>query len=87
MRCAHATQVMSDELDGASTAEDRLAARLHEAVCPGCRRVRVQLQGIDRWLRNATVKPPEPGGLSEDARRRIRRLLRDQQATSDKPEG
>lgn len=76
-RCEHASRVASDELDGRVSASDRLAARLHEVVCPGCRHARSQFHLIDEAMKRASdAAPPASGRLSEEARERMRATLR-----------
>ena len=76
-KCEHTSRVASDELDGPVGRADRIAARLHEAVCPGCRRGRDQLRVIDEAMRRRARAKPPSHGLSPEARERINAALLD----------
>ncbi|QEH35345.1 hypothetical protein OJF2_38960 [Aquisphaera giovannonii] len=84
LRCADASELISERLDGPLPLADRLAAGGHLLVCAACRRFARQV----RFLHEACARRPAPGPdldaeapdvLSADARARILDALRDAQ--------
>jgi hypothetical protein len=77
--CRDASRLQSEALDCELSVSKRLGLSLHLLVCKWCRRYGKQI----RFLRNAAHEHPEhlteavPQRLSEEARERIKRRLRD----------
>jgi len=75
--CKEVSRLISEGLDRPLPFGQRLAVRLHLAICKLCSRYQRQL----RFLQQATQQLPEhgeessPHALSIEARRRIRRRL------------
>ena len=59
MTCEEALVLISGELDGVNTGQQRELLRLHLQSCPECRRVFQALQEIDGELSALVVEPPE----------------------------
>lgn len=84
LNCAQASRLVSDALDQPLTWKQRLALRLHLALCGACRRFAAQM----RWLGVAGRKLSDHAGhdvaseaLSMQARERIAAALRDDSPT------
>ncbi len=81
MSCRHVTELISTAHDRSLTRFERLAMRTHLLTCRACRRYRLQLQSIRQLLRLKVedidmVRAEEDAVLSDEARERIRALLR-----------
>lgn len=78
LTCAESARLQSEGLDRHLTRMERMGLRVHLLLCAGCRRYGRQL----RLLRHALRRFPRedahlPGGsLSEEARERIQKALR-----------
>lgn len=78
VRCREASQLASRALDTRLGLADRLTLRLHLAICANCARFAAQLREMRRLLREpAADDDGKDAGLSEAARARIEKELRD----------
>ena len=82
MPCTQATRLISESLDRELPLRLRIAIRVHQLSCSGCRRYRRQIEALRaalaRRLRNGAGLPSEEAaGLSPEARQRIKTVLRD----------
>jgi hypothetical protein len=81
LRCAAASELASQAMDEPLKLPERLALRGHQLVCSPCRRFRDQLALIRDLCRRRGDLPPEfdreGEGLSDEARDRITRAIRD----------
>ena len=81
LSCKDATQLISRSMDTSLTIVQRILLRLHLRICKWCARYERQLFLIRETLRRLDVAGDRPEGragetLSEDARERIRKSLR-----------
>jgi len=81
LSCKDATQLISRSMDTSLPIVARIRLRLHLRICAWCARYKQQLLVIRDTLRRADAagdRPEERAGetLSEDARERIRKSLR-----------
>ncbi|MEL7473289.1 MAG: hypothetical protein AAGK04_08230 [Planctomycetota bacterium] len=79
LRCEEADRLRSARSADELTPSERLAERVHSALCTSCRRARRQIEMIDeamRDLRRAADEPGEVAPMPREARDRIDRTLR-----------
>jgi len=72
--CRETTALASRALDTRLSFADRMALRLHLAICDNCARFNRQLQEMRRLFREAAADDTTPG-LADDARQRIATTL------------
>ncbi|MDW6002987.1 zf-HC2 domain-containing protein [Vibrio mangrovi] len=46
MNCKQATRLLSERMDRSLTTKEKLALRMHVAICTGCRRFGTQMDDI-----------------------------------------
>ena len=73
--CKETTELASRAMDEPLPFSDRLALRLHLAVCKNCARFAQQLQAMRRQFRVETAADDDSQGLAEAARQRIEKEL------------
>ncbi len=73
--CKETTELASRAMDEQLPLADRMAMRLHLAMCRNCSRFTQQLQEMRRQFRMETKEDDLPG-LAPDARQRISDTLR-----------
>jgi hypothetical protein len=80
LSCKEVSLLVSRSCDTKLTWRERLAVRLHLLVCVACRRFTEQMRFLRRASRAFAERQRDAasGGLSTDARDRIRRTLRGQ---------
>ncbi len=71
VNCREATELFSRTQDERLHLADRVAMRMHLAICRNCTRFARQLQDMRRLLRSGGALEDETAGLSADARQRI----------------
>ncbi len=69
--CKESTELVSRAMDERLTFADRLAMRMHLAICRNCARFARQLQDMRRLFQAETAASEDAAGLSPDARQRI----------------
>lgn len=69
--CKVTTELASRAMDERLPFGDRMAMRLHLAICANCRRFTQQLQDMRRLFRAETTVKDEMPGLTPEARHRI----------------
>lgn len=69
--CKETTELASRAMDERLPFGDRMAMRMHLAICKNCMRFTRQLQDMRRLLRSETTANDDAPGLTPDARRRI----------------
>lgn len=69
--CKETTELASRAMDERLPLSDRLAMRLHLAVCNNCARFAQQLQEMRRQFRIETADKDDTPGLAHEARQRI----------------
>ena len=69
--CRDATKLASRAMDERLPLSNRMALRLHLAICKNCARFNRQLQEMRRLFREGTVASDGAAGLAPEARRRI----------------
>ena len=69
--CKETTELASRAMDERLPFGDRVAMRLHLAICTNCRRFTQQLQDMRRLFRSETTANDEVPGLPPKARHRI----------------
>jgi hypothetical protein len=76
--CAHVTRLLSQSQDRPLTLAERLKLRLHFLICVWCDRYARHLAFLRRAAPQCTEHLQEVpgGGLSEEARRRLKERLR-----------
>lgn len=74
--CKETTALASRAMDERLPLPDRLAMRLHLAVCNNCARFAQQLQEMRRQFRIETSDKDDAPGLAHEARQRIANELR-----------
>jgi hypothetical protein len=74
--CSRAAELISQSLESPLPWRDRLALRVHLALCGLCRRFHCQLELLQRAGRVADEHARPDATLPEDARDRIRTALR-----------
>ncbi len=74
LRCERADRIRAAKLDAADARwDERLAERIHAALCSNCRRARRQIDQVRRVLREVEAAPPEP--IPAAARDRLEQRL------------
>jgi len=68
--CRETTELASRAMDARLSFADRMALRLHLAICDNCARFNQQIQDMRRFFREETADDTMPG-LTDDARQRI----------------
>lgn len=58
MDCEKALELMSAELDGMCTEQERAALQAHLEACADCRETYRQLRALDEALQDAELEPP-----------------------------
>lgn len=74
--CKETAELASRAMDERLSFGDRMAMRMHLAVCDNCSRFARQLQEMRRLFRLETGDGDDLGGLSDQARQRIETELR-----------
>lgn len=69
--CKESTELVSRAMDERLSFADRLAMRMHLAICRNCARFARQLQDMRRLLHSETGADDVVAGLSQEARQRI----------------
>ena len=69
--CRETTQLASRAMDERLPFANRMALRLHLAICENCARFNRQLQEMRRLFRAETAADDDAPGLDPDARQRI----------------
>ena len=59
MDCEKALELMSAELDGMCTEQERAALQAHLEACADCRETYRQLHALDEALQDAELEPPQ----------------------------
>ena len=77
LNCKDASRLVSLRLDAELARGEKLALGLHLALCRNCARFARQLLALRGVLHAAPPGETERPGLSEEARRRIAKELRD----------
>ena len=75
LRCRDATELASRAMDERLPLSNRMALRLHLAICENCSRFNQQLQEMRRLFRAETAADDDAPGLDPEARQRIEREL------------
>ena len=73
--CKETTELASRAMDERLPLPERVAMRLHLAVCNNCARFAQQLQEMRRQFRVETATNDDVSGLTPDARHRIANKL------------
>lgn len=71
MDCEKALELMSAELDGMCTEQERAALQAHLEACADCRETYQQLHALDEALQDAELEPPQ--ALHDNVMRQIRK--------------
>ena len=71
MDCEKALELMSAELDGMCTEQERAALQAHLEACADCRETYRQLHALDETLQDAELEPPQ--ALHDNVMRQIRK--------------
>ncbi len=71
LRCRDATELASRAMDERLPLSNRMALRLHLAICDNCARFNRQLQEMRRLFRADTAAGDDAAGLPPEARQRI----------------
>jgi hypothetical protein len=69
--CRETTELASRAMDERLPLSNRMALRLHLAICENCARFNRQLQEMRRLFREETAVHDDAAGLTPEARRRI----------------
>ena len=69
--CRDATELASRAMDERLPLSNRMALRLHLAICANCARFNLQLQEMRRLFRAAPAAGDDAAGLAPEARQRI----------------
>ena len=75
LTCRDATELASRAMDQRLTLSNRMALRLHLAICKNCTRFNRQLQDMRRLFREETAADDDAAGLAPEAQQRIEREL------------
>ena len=75
--CRETTELASRAMDERLPFADRVAMRLHLAICENCARFNRQLQDMRRLFRTETAADDDAPGLTPEARQRIASELQD----------
>ena len=81
MDCEKALELMSAELDGMCTEQERAALQAHLEACADCRETYRQLRARDEALQDAELEPPQAvraraAADTPAAARKLRREIR-----------
>ena len=71
MDCEKALELMSAELDGMCTEQERAALQAHLEACADCRETYRQLHALDEALQDAELEPPQ--ALHDNVMQQIRK--------------
>jgi hypothetical protein len=71
LTCRNATELASRAMDERLPLSNRMALRLHLAICDNCARFNRQLQEMRRLFRAETAADDDAAGLPPEARQRI----------------
>src|SRR5512139_3067230 len=71
LKCRDATELASRAMDERLPLTNRMALRLHLAICDNCARFNRQLQEMRRLFREEPATGNHAGGLTTEARQRI----------------
>lgn len=71
LTCRNATELASRAMDERLPLSNRMALRLHLAICDNCARFNRQLQEMRRLFRAETGADDDAAGLAPEARQRI----------------
>lgn len=71
LKCRDATELASRAMDERLPLSNRMALRLHLAICDNCARFNRQLQEMRRLFRAETAAGDDAAGLPPEARQRI----------------
>ena len=71
MNCERALELISAELDGAVTQQERAELQAHLDTCPDCRETYAQLHELDAALQESELEPP--AALHDSVMQTIRR--------------
>lgn len=71
LTCSDATELASRAMDARLPLSNRMALRLHLAICENCARFNQQLQEMRRLFRAETAASDDAAGLAPEARQRI----------------
>lgn len=83
MTCRKAGLLISQKMDRSLATGENRALRVHLAICPACRRFKLQLELVRGVVKLVEIHPPDTAGvLSYDARTRIRAALEKGQKSS-----
>ena len=74
LHCEESSRLMSDSFERDLSGVERWAVRLHFVSCRHCRRIRKQLEYLNRFARQ---RGDVAASLSPESRERIRRVLLD----------
>jgi len=69
--CRETSELASRAMDERLPFADRLAMRMHLAICKNCARFNQQLQDMRRLFRTETTADDDTAGLTPEARQRI----------------
>lgn len=69
--CKETTELASRAMDEQLPLSERVALKLHLAVCKNCTRFAQQLQTMRHQFRSETVASDDTPGLAHEARQRI----------------
>jgi hypothetical protein len=69
--CRETSELASRAMDERLPFADRLAMRMHLAICKNCARFNQQLQDMRRLFRTETTADDDAAGLTPEARQRI----------------
>jgi hypothetical protein len=69
--CRETSELASRAMDERLPFADRLAMRMHLAICKNCARFNQQLQDMRRLFRAETAADDDAAGLTPEARQRI----------------
>lgn len=69
--CRDASELASRAMDGRLPLSNRMALRLHLAICENCTRFNQQLQEMRRLFCAETAASDDAAGLAPEARQRI----------------
>jgi len=73
--CREATELASRAMDQRLPLSNRMALRLHLAICKNCTRFNRQLQEMRRLFREGTAASDDTASLAPEARQRIESAL------------
>jgi hypothetical protein len=74
--CKETSELASRAMDQRLPFADRMALRLHLAICENCARFNRQLQEMRRLFRGEAAADDDAPGLAPDARQRIATKLK-----------